>query len=203
MDERRVSYLRYRYPDGRVQAVLPMHVVSDDGHTLVGYTPVATEIMYWACLDGSDPRSLPLDQRFRTPLGTAARRWQGGGVLRVIPRDQEYQVVHSWSGDGAFAGWYVNLESTKADCGAFLDTVDWELDLCIGSDRQVRWKDADEAEAALDAGYLTRAEFDRAWEVGREIIEKIADWPAPIGDWTGFRPPAEWSALDLPGDWLV
>jgi hypothetical protein len=180
-----------------------MHVVSDDGGTLVGYTPVSTEIMYWACPDGSDPRSLPLDQRFRSPLTTAARRWEGSSVLRVIPRDRQYQVVHFWKDDRSFSGWYVNLESSKTEQGRFLDVVDWQLDLWIGPDREFSWKDADEADAALAAGWLTRAEFDRAWAVGREIVGKIDDWPGPIGDWTGFRPPAEWSALALPGDWSV
>lgn len=80
-----IAYLRYRYPDGRVQAVLPMHTVTDDGETFVGWTPPDSRIMYWADTDGGDPRALPLDRRFRTTLTTAPRRWQGNGVLRVIP----------------------------------------------------------------------------------------------------------------------
>jgi hypothetical protein len=192
--------LRYRYQDGTVQGVHPMRVVSDDATTLVGYTPAGTSIMYWATHEGKDPRTVPLQQRFHQPLTTAPRIWQGHGVLRVIPRHEAFQVVHFWDEHG-FRGWYVNLESPKTDCGDFLDAIDWHLDLWIGADRVARWKDIDEAEAALAAGHLTRQELDLAWSTGNRIIDNIGDWPGPIGDWTTFALPAHWSALPLPAGW--
>ena len=86
--------LRYRYPDGRLQAALPMRVVEDRTDRLVAWLAPQTEIMYWALADGRDPRVVPLGERFRMPLTTAARRWQGTGVLRVIPVQSTYQVLH-------------------------------------------------------------------------------------------------------------
>lgn len=101
--------LRYRYPDGRLQAALPMRVAADEGNLLACWLAPGTPIMYWALEDGRDPRSVPLEQRFQQPITTAARRWQGNGVLRVIPIDRPFQVLHFWDDDGAFAGWYINL----------------------------------------------------------------------------------------------
>jgi hypothetical protein len=57
-----------------------MRVVEDRADRLVAWLAPRTEIMYWALPDGRDPRVVPLGERFRTPLTTAARRWQGAGV---------------------------------------------------------------------------------------------------------------------------
>ncbi len=177
----RVVSLRYRYLDGTVQAVLPMRTVADDGETFVGYTPAGTRIMYWALEDGADPRTIPLAGRFSGPLTTAPRVWEGNGVLRVIPRGENVQVVHFWDEHG-FAGWYVNLESTKTDGDGFIDAVDWHLDLWIDPQRRPTWKDVDEAETAVTAGHLTEQQLDRAWTTARGIVEQLAGWPAAICD---------------------
>ena len=82
--------LRYWYRDGTPQAAFPMRVVSDDGERVVAWLAPGTEIMYWALPGGADPRSLPLEKRFTAHLTSAPRRWQGGGVLRVIPINLPY-----------------------------------------------------------------------------------------------------------------
>lgn len=86
--------LRYLYPDGRLQAALPMHVVEKRSDTVVGWLPVGSEISYWANPDGTDPRTVALESRFRQHLGTAQRRWEGGDILRVIPLEEPWQVLH-------------------------------------------------------------------------------------------------------------
>lgn len=197
-----VVSLRYLYRDGSVQAVLPMCTVTDDGETFVGYTPAGTQIMYWALEDGTDPRQVPLDERFRATLTTAPRTWEGNGVLRVIPRGENFQVVHFWD-DAGFAGWYLNLESTKTDGDGFIDAVDWHLDLWIDPHRRPTWKDVDEAEMAVAAGHLTQKQLDRAWTTARGVVDQLADWPASIGDWSGYVPPENWRALPLPDGWDV
>ncbi len=193
--------LRYRYRDGTCQAALPMRVVADDGDRVVAWLASGTEIMYRALGDGADPRSLPLDGRFTAQLTTTARRWHGGGVLRVISINRPFQVLHFWHERGGFAGWYVNLEATKRRTGDRLDSIDWHLDLWISPDLEPTWKDADEAEAALAAGHLTAEELDQAWRQGHEIIRGVAHWPSPIGDWRSSIPPAHWGPLALPPDW--
>jgi hypothetical protein len=193
--------LRYRYPDGRLQAALPMRVVEDRADRLVAWLAPRTEIMYWALPDGRDPRVVPLGERFRTPLTTAARRWHGAGVLRVIPMQSTYQVLHFWGDDGTFSGWYINLEAPKTRRGTRLDTVDWHLDLWIDAAGVMRWKDEDEARAAVEAGHLPERDLELAWMTGQQIIEGSSDWREVVGDWRSFRPPAGWLALDLPSGW--
>ncbi|MFG1994467.1 DUF402 domain-containing protein [Actinoplanes sp. NPDC048988] len=193
--------LRYLYHDGAPQAAFPMRVVEDDGDRVVAWLAPDTEIMYWALPGGADPRSLPLDARFSAPLTTARRRWRGGGVLRAVPLDEPFQVVHFWNEKGEFAGWYINLEAPKRRAGDRIDSVDWHLDLWISPDREPTWKDIDEAEAALAAGHITRDELATAWRQGNDIIHNLADWPAPIGDWRSFTPPPRWKPLPLPSDW--
>lgn len=81
-----------------------------------------------------------------------------------------------------------------------VDTVDWHLDLWIGSDRQPRWKDEDEAAAALQTWHLRSDGYELA-RSSEAIINKIKEWLEPIGDWRAFRPGAEWPMLELPDDW--
>jgi hypothetical protein len=159
--------------------------------------------MYWALPGGADPRSLPLEVRFTAQLTTAPRRWQGGGVLRVIPIGLPFQVLHFWHEHGGFAGWYVNLEAPKRRTGNRLDSVDWHLDLWISPDLVPTWKDADAAEAAVAAGHLTPRNLAEAWRQGDEIIRGLARCPGPIGDWRSFIPPAAWGPLPLPPDWAT
>jgi len=193
--------LRYQYLDGSRQAALPMRVVCDDGDRVVAWLAPGTEIMYWALPGGEDPRSVPLEVRFTGRLATAPRRWQGGGVLRVIPIGLPFQVLHFWHEQGGFTGWYVNFEAPKRRRGDRLDSLDWHLDLWISPELVPAWKDADEAEAALAAGHLTSESLAEAWRQGHAIIRGLAEWPGPIGDWRAFVPPADWSPLPLPPDW--
>jgi hypothetical protein len=192
--------LRYRFSTGGIQGVLPMWTIEDDGSTYVGFTPGGAEIMYWALDDGIDPRAVPLEERFTRRQTSARRAWHGQGVVRVIPRDESFQVLH-FADSGGFRGWYVNLEAVKTEVGRFLDTVDFHLDLWIAPDGTPSWKDEDEAAAALAAGAMTPAELELARRTGERIIGRLADWPAMIGDWRGFEPPPDWGPLPLPAGW--
>lgn len=193
--------LRYLYADGSVQAALPLRVVIDKPEVLVAWLAPMTPIMYWATVDGLDPRSVPLGDRFRAKLTTAARVWEGPGVLRVMPRDRPYQVLHFWDVDGCFKGWYVNFEAPRVRTGSRVDSTDWHLDLCIEPDLRPRWKDADEAVAALATPHLAEQDYALARATGEAIIDRLDRWPDPIGDWRDFRPDPEWRIPELPSDW--
>jgi len=58
------SHVTYLYPSGHLQAVVPFWSVGA-ADLVAGWTPHGTEIMYWATADGQDPRSVPLDRRFK------------------------------------------------------------------------------------------------------------------------------------------
>jgi hypothetical protein len=195
-----VVNLRYRFEDGRVLGLLPMWTITDDGSTYVGYTPSGADVMYWALDDGIDPRAVPLEERFTRHQTTAQRTWFGEGVLRVIPRNEPYQVLH-FTENGAFRGWYLNLETVKTEVDNYLDTIDLHLDVWIAPDLTPTWKDEDEAEAAHAAGVLSDEYFALARETGQRVIDRLDSWPDPIGDWRDFQPPPEWGPLPLPPDW--
>jgi len=193
--------LRYRYRDGTMQAALPMRVVQDD-NTLVSWLSSGSQIMYWALPNGDDPRSVPLIDRFNQVLTTAPRKWQGHGVLRVMPLHEPFQVLHFWDDDGAFASWYVNFEAPRRRRGDRVDSIDWHLDLWIDPDGTPTWKDEDEADAAVSAGHLDQADLATARATGFLIIDDLPGWLHALGDWRTFVPPPEWlSPLPLPDDW--
>ncbi len=196
-----VQALRYRYPDGTVQAVLPMHVVTANEWQVVGWTPSGTATRYWATADGRDPRQIPLHERFQGPLFNAASTWTGS-VLRVIPYSEPYQVLHFWDESGEFACWYINLETPKTRVGHFLDSVDLHLDVIVDPSGDHSWKDADEVVAALGTAHLDAADL----VVAREAVVGLLSGPEAlmetIGDWRAFEPDPAWQVpLPLPDDW--
>lgn len=194
--------MRYRYPNGRMQAVLPLRAVEDDDRRTVAWLSPGTEIMYWALADGRDPRALPLEERFRHPLGTAPRVWKGAGVLRSMPAGAAFQVLHFWEEGGRFAGWYVNLERPRTRRGSVIESVDQHLDLVIDADGTASWKDEDEAQAAVDAGHLPSEDLESARSTGEGIIADLDRFLDRVGDWRRWTPPPEFlPPLPLPSAW--
>ena len=193
--------LRYRYPDGSVQAALPMRVVEHTEDLLVAWLAPGTPIMYWATEDGRDPRAVPLERRFLGRLGTAPRRWEGGGALHLIRPGQEQQVVVFLDAAGGFSHWYVNLERPIPRLGTRMDTVDRHLDLVIDAAGVARWKDMDEAVAAVGTPYLPLDDLVAAREAGAAILADVGAFLAPYRARTSFVPDPCRPVPDLPADW--
>lgn len=190
--------LSHVYDDGSPMADFPMRVVEDASDRLVAWLSPGSEIRYWATEDGRDPRTLPLDRRFRSKLTTARRTWEGPGVLRVIFADTIYQVIHFWTPQGKFAGWYVNFEAPSRRQGSQILTFDWQLDLWITPDGSSQWKDEDEAAAAIDAGMLTSEKLAASFAAGEEILNDFQAFLARVGDWREWSVPPDWTAMRLP-----
>lgn len=190
--------LRYRYADGGLQAVLPMRVVDDRPDRTMAWLAPGTEVLYWATLEGADPRTVPLAERFRHRLSTAPRTWQGNGALHVMRPGGRSQVLHFWRSDGSFAHWYVNFEAPLQRCDAEFESVDHHLDLVVRADRTWEWEDEDEADAAVEAGVLDTRDVAAARAEGRALIEVLVRWPDPQDDFRTFRAPAHWSPPLLP-----
>jgi Protein of unknown function (DUF402) len=192
--------LRYRYRDGSVQAAYPMRVVGDTGDRVVAWLATGTPILYWATATGGDPRDRPLARRFRGGFAHVERTWQGPGVLRVIPLDLPYQVIHFWGEDGTFTGWYVNFESAKDRRGRTLDAIEWHLDLWFDPQGRPQWKDQDEAGAAVAGGHLLPAELELSVDTGQSIVDDFDHWLVGIGDWRRYQPDPQWTLPELPPD---
>jgi hypothetical protein len=193
--------LRYRYPDGSIQAALPMRVVAHEDDLLVCWLAPGTSIRYWATEDGRDPRDLPIEHRFEARLSNGPRTWQGTGALHVLRLGDPFQVLLFRDAGGRFAHWYVNLERPAVRSGARLDSVDRQLDLVIDASGEARWKDLDEAAFAVGTSFLPLEDLIAARETGVRILQDVAGFLAPYRRWIDFAPDPSWPVPGLPDDW--
>ena len=126
-------------------------------------------------------------------------RWEGMGVLKVAPTGLPWSVWHFWDEDWAFRGWYVNLEDVHRRDGNIVFTQDHVLDLWVGPDRRVRWKDEDELEASVIAGRYSADDADRFQANARAVEGIVQRWEPPFSDgWEDWRPNPSWSLPSLP-----
>jgi hypothetical protein len=180
--------------------VEPVRVVRDDERGLVVWLAEHTEVVTWVPTDGRQLREIPLAERFRVECGPARSRWQGGGILRIVPAGRPWSVWLFWDEDGTFAGHYVNLELPHRRQGAETATRDLVLDLWRDPDGTLWLKDADELEAAVDCGRYSRELADEvlaAAEWARAELVEGSGW-ALDEEWTQWRPPSDWTAPPLP-----
>jgi len=77
----------------------------------------------------------------------------GPDILMFIPPDSAHSVWWFWDSEGAFGGWYVNLEEPSVLWDdtelAGVDTTDQDLDIWVYPNRVWEWKDEDEFEERL------------------------------------------------------
>jgi hypothetical protein len=193
--------LRRYWRGGRISFMNVVRVVADDEFGLRLWLPEGYP--YWR-LTGSDGRGLhdaPVDQLTEPRLTREQARERD--VMIWMPDDRPYSVNWSWS-DGAFSGWYVNLEDPYvrwADRGcAGVDTADHALDLRIGPDRRVEWKDVDEFEQRIGHPlYWTEAQAAHIRAAGDELTRLAEAGRFPFdGTWCGYRPDAGWTVPGLP-----
>nr|WP_091674249.1 DUF402 domain-containing protein [Amycolatopsis marina] len=198
------AVLRFLRPDGSGARYQPLHVVSDDGDTLLGWLPAGTEIVGSGPADGGLLRDLPLEQRFRVPRRQFRDRWHGTSTLRLVSERNWSSVWWFFEPDGTFRNWYVNLEVPLGRTAGGTDRIDGVLDLVVGPDRQWRWKDEDEAACAVRAGRITEAQLRslRAEGERNAALADAGEFPFD-GTWTDFRPDPTWPLPTLPPDVLT
>lgn len=124
--------------------------------------------------------------------------WQWNGVLRLSRLHEAHSIDLYWSGDeGAFAGWYVNLQEPLVEDALGFHTRDNVLDLWVEPDGSWQWKDEDELVEAVERGYFTPAEASAIRAEGERVL---ADPPWPTG-WEDWRPDPAWPIPELPDGW--
>ncbi|RJQ88085.1 DUF402 domain-containing protein [Amycolatopsis panacis] len=191
---------RFVRPDGSVGQEHPLRVISDDGQVLFGWLPLGTPIIGSRLQDGRALRDAPLAERFRVPRISVPDIWHGTSTLRMIPEDAWSSVWWFFEPDGRFRDWYVNLEVPLGRCAGGPDRMDGILDLVVTPDMGWRWKDEDEAVAAVHAGRLTPEQLDRLREEGERIGALAGRGVFPFdGSYTDFRPEQDWPRPALPG----
>jgi hypothetical protein len=190
---------RFVRHDGSFGRQSPLRVISDDGDRLLAWLPEGTEIIGAGLPDGRKVRDAPLAQRFLLPRVPVAGTWRGAGNLRLIVESWLSSVWWFFEPDGAFRCWYVNLELPRGRTRDTVDRIDGVLDVVVDADRTWRWKDEDEAEAALAAGRLTGAELAALRAEGERQIALAEAGAFPFdGTWCDFRPDPDWPAVRLP-----
>lgn len=129
--------------------------------------------------------------------------WRGPGVLKIAPTGRPWSVWFFTDEDGSFEGHYVNLELSHerpADGSARVESRDLVLDVWLEEGRT--WlKDADELQAAVNAGKVTSEQAEVIRDAGEQARAELIEphsWPLDEG-WESWRPPDGWDEpLSLP-----
>jgi hypothetical protein len=171
-------------------------VREDTADGVVVQVPDGSEIA-WPSIDGRPHRSVPLAERYRRPWTASARVWEGCGPVILHPRGRAHTIWHLFDGAGDFTGWYVNLETAWRPGPLGFDSGDHVLDIRVEPHGAWSWKDEDEVEEAVSAGWLSARDAAAARAEGERVL---AQWPFPTG-WEK-RPPAH-TPLRLPAGWNV
>lgn len=195
---------RFHRPDGSIGQVHPLRVLEDDGRVLLAWLPAGTPIVGSRLADGRSLAEAPLDQRFRIPRVPVPDHWHRTSTLRRIADDEWSSVWWFFDAAGEFTNWYVNLEIPLGRGPAEVDRIDGVLDVVVDPGGTWHWEDEDEAEAAIDAGRLTREQLDRLRAEGERIGALAERGAYPFdGTDTGFRPDPGWPAPELPAGTLA
>jgi hypothetical protein len=193
---------RYTRPGHPNESLRPMRVVRDDSLGLVAWLPGGTLLLRPVLADGRDLRSVPVAERFDVDRHGRANRvdtWQGHGILKVAPAGVPWSVWVFWGDDGAFRGWYVNLESVHERRDHEVVTQDHVLDLVVQPDHSVARKDEDELAAAVVAGRFTAAEAADIEADAAAVEDVVRRWASPFCDgWESWAPDPTWSRPQLP-----
>jgi hypothetical protein len=193
----------------RLAWVRVARVVSDDERGLLLWICSGSPLYSRRTVDGRGLRAMPFAEWITQPTRLDAGSWDGPGILKLVPPGAAHSVWWFWGEDGAFAGWYVNLEepSVRWDDGtvAGVDMTDQDLDIWVPPDRRWQWKDEGEFVERLGFpehywvrdGAAVRAE-------GLRVIETIEAGAFPFdGTWCDYRPadPAWLTPPALPAGW--
>jgi predicted RNA-binding protein associated with RNAse of E/G family len=85
-----------------------------------------------------------------------------------------YSATAMIAPDGAIAQWYIDI---CAECGITREGVPWHddlyLDLITAGKGDVETLDAGELESALDAGAVTPAHYQAAWNVAHQLTPQV------------------------------
>ncbi|MGC1212370.1 MAG: DUF402 domain-containing protein [Micromonospora sp.] len=179
--------------------VQPMRVLADDEKGLLLWHPAGSDFARLVDADGKTPHEVPVD-RMRDPK-LAVHTWQEFDILVLMPPRAAHSVWWFFR-DGAFAGWYVNLETPYLRRPDGVDTTDHVLDIVVTPQRQWEWKDADEFHDRIGhALYFDTAAAAAVRAEGDQLIKLIEAGQFPFdGTWTDFRPDEQWPALRLPAE---
>jgi predicted RNA-binding protein associated with RNAse of E/G family len=181
---------------GRVWYARPAIVVADDPDVRTFYVPPRVISLVPVGEDGSALR-LYTDRwsLVREPRGETA-------FLSFAFPDVAYAVILGWFPDGAFVGYYLNVQEPLRPSAHGFDTIEHILDATITPDRSSwAWKDEDELAEAVDRGIFAPEEAVAFREWGERAIAHVLERRAPFDrEWDDWRPDPSWIDPALPPD---
>ena len=128
-------------------------------------------------------------------------RWYGGRLM-IWQAGDSHSVYVSWSDDGEFLGWYVNLEEPWRETSLGFDTTDHLLDVRVHADASWEWKDEDHIAEAVEIGLFGSAQVEMFRNEGKRAIERIEAWGPPFDEgWENWRPDPAWPLPSIPESW--
>jgi hypothetical protein len=196
---------RGMHPDGRIGAVQCGRVVADDERGLRLWIDVGSETLRRTAFDGTPTRQLPIRTELTMPTLLSPSVWRPSRTLMLMPPGAAHSVWWSWTAEGTFAGWYVNLETPARRWSGGVDTRDQTLDVRVAPDRRWQWKDAEEfAEQIGDPLFFDADEAAAIRAEGQRLVAAAQRGAFPFdGTWCDFRPDPSWSPTAMPYWWDV
>jgi predicted RNA-binding protein associated with RNAse of E/G family len=193
--------MRRYHRGGRCAWMQPMRVIADDDAGLLLWHPTGSDYARLVDADGRTQHDLPIDA-MREPRLTPLT-WQGYDILVLMPPGAAHSVWWFFA-DGAFTGWYVNLEDPCVRTDDGVDTADLVLDITVTPQRTWEWKDTDEFAARTgNPLYFDEAAAAAIRAEGERVVKLIEAGQFPFdGTLTDFRPHPAWPTLRLPAGTL-
>lgn len=181
----------------------PVIVVEDDGERLVTWAPAGTIGCHGTSHGIPERALLPRDQRQLVSLESCVWKYRGapsrGSSLALLPAGSWAAVVLTWLPNGTFLHWYVNFQLPIQRFSAGYDTADLVLDIVVAPDRSWTWKDVDPYRSARERGIVTPEQARAIDEEAEKVKAAIEARSGPFDPkWLDWRPPATWSAPQLP-----
>ncbi|WP_433615508.1 DUF402 domain-containing protein [Dactylosporangium sp. CA-139114] len=175
-----------------------MRVIDDGEHGLLLWQPDGSDLATLIDADGNTPHEVTPD-RMRDPKLTV-RAWRND-VLILMPPRCTYSAWWFFE-EGAFSGWYVNLEAPYIRRHNGVQTKDHVLDIVVTPERRWEWKDADEFDRHIGHPlYFDKAEAEAILTTAGQIVDLIETSSYPFdGTHTNFRPDPAWPAPRLGDD---
>jgi hypothetical protein len=194
---------RFLHADGRIAAAQAARVIADDDRGLVLWLDIGSARMRRTTLDGTPTRSLPVRDELAMATMLRPAAWGPYRSLVLIPLGAEHSVSWSWTADGTFHGWYVNLESSAVRWTGGVDAQDRALDLRVAVDRSWRWKDEQEFADRTGDPLFFDADTAAAIRVeGERVLDAARHGRHPFdGTWCDFTPDPGWPPTALPPWW--
>jgi hypothetical protein len=179
---------------GIVWSAFPVRAI---GETALGLAVWAAPGTAGKRLRASDGRVVRPPERWEV----ADHVWYGHGGVALFPPGAPFAIRLFWREDGAFEGWYIDLqEPVRIEAGR-IDTMDHALDIWIAPGAAPVLKDDDHLDQHVALGIRSEAEAGRIRATAAEFLSRRSRY-LPTG-LEAFTPDPSWPVPVLPPDWAA